>query len=513
MSSADQYDLLAEDLDWLQQFNTTRKPQQPQINEDELETLIDLFEKEAGKITVRKETLSLEEKIDPTREFPLVSAVVLAATKLNLRGNGIVEAVYKYWLEKRKRLGKALMRAFQEPPPKLNSDPHVAFRPRAEGRRISKRNPRKDDTSSYQKMQVLKRDFQRLMDICELMMARENAKLQGLLIDIQTFDEKLANSALVNRIQKEHGNGMNVKEMLYTARQQWRLAAPLSFHSSVYKPFTPAEPHLPKLLGYLLSSLPLNTFSKEASDAAKKKNKRPLLPPPVSGSNIIKLQRPPLVNKSGFLSNDIRNKSIKGQKFRPGSGNLSSDLPSMSPASEESDEGDGLDLSSVLLDRELYLSEDEEDTAFFQDLEEFVKRVKLNQGHDKIQRAPGVIYQKGDLVMAVSQLASQAARAAAEAELSLVAPDSIPSAIRGRARPVAGRNGRIWIDQFDYHTQSLQGVKTYQVPDKSSSSADPIEGSSETIKLEFTGADLVTDEMLGIMQSDSIDQDKMKLTE
>jgi hypothetical protein len=51
----DRYDLLREDIEWLQLHNATaeqRRPPLPQMNEEDMERLIELFEKEAGKITM-----------------------------------------------------------------------------------------------------------------------------------------------------------------------------------------------------------------------------------------------------------------------------------------------------------------------------------------------------------------------------------------------------------------------------------------------------------------------------
>lgn len=91
---------------------------------------------------MRAEMMSLDDKIDPRKDFPMVRAILLAATLLGQRSSKTLEPVYEYWIDKRRRLGKALMRQYQEPPPRGNTDPHVAFRPRTEGRRISKRNVR-----------------------------------------------------------------------------------------------------------------------------------------------------------------------------------------------------------------------------------------------------------------------------------------------------------------------------------------------------------------------------------
>ena len=142
------------------------------------EALIDLFEKDAGVITVRGELMSSDEKIDVSKFYTLARAITSAATTLHLKGK-LVEAVYQYWINKRKQWGKALIRIFQEPPPKGNTDPHVAFRPRTEGRRISKRNPRKDDFSAYNKMRVLSRDFSRVMDILDVLIVKEDRQARA----------------------------------------------------------------------------------------------------------------------------------------------------------------------------------------------------------------------------------------------------------------------------------------------------------------------------------------------
>jgi hypothetical protein len=143
----DIYSMVLEDIEWLQHFNSeTKRSEKSNLTEDEMENLIDLFEKEAAKVTLRNETMNSEDKIDPQAYFTLAQAMILSSQRLNIKNRG-VEAVYHYWIGKRKRLGKSLMRIFQEPPPKNNPDPHIAFRPRVEGRRISKRNPRKDDTN------------------------------------------------------------------------------------------------------------------------------------------------------------------------------------------------------------------------------------------------------------------------------------------------------------------------------------------------------------------------------
>jgi hypothetical protein len=205
----DRYDLLKEDIEWLQTYNAAaeaKRPPGPTMTEDDMERLIDLFEHQAGKITLsgmRAEMMSLEDKIDPRQDFPLVRAIVVAATQLHVRTK-ILEPVYEYWIDKRKRLGKALLRQYQEPPPRGNTDPHVAFRVRTEGRRISKRNPRKDDHSGYHKMMYLKKDFQKVIDVVDNVQTREQLKREQALLAIHIFDARLQATPYGQRMLKDH---------------------------------------------------------------------------------------------------------------------------------------------------------------------------------------------------------------------------------------------------------------------------------------------------------------------
>jgi len=188
------YDLKHDDEEWLQQYNAEKKPL---LTKDDLENLLDLFEVEAGKLVVRLADMTLmssEERLDPSaRIFTLAHALFLAASRLNLRHSG-VESVYQYWLTRRRHKGNSLMRYFEEPPPRGNTDPHVAFRPRAEARRISKRNPRKDDATAFIKMKQLRRDFFKLVGILEQVERREKLKLEFLRAEVQIFDDSISKS-------------------------------------------------------------------------------------------------------------------------------------------------------------------------------------------------------------------------------------------------------------------------------------------------------------------------------
>jgi len=406
LNTHDRYDLFQEDIAWLHQLNSSaesRRPPGPTLSEDELERLIDLFEKEAGKITmngIRAEMMNIEEKIDPRREFPLARAYMLAAQHLNLR-NKNVEFAYEYWLEKRRRLGKALMRQYQEPPPRGNTDPHVAFRLRTEGRRISKRNPRKDDTNAYQKMHYLRRDFTKVIDIIENIQMREQLKRESALLNVHIFDARLQTTVWAQKLLRENPSVGAAIAALNSLPPPPATAAGAQPFPLPPQLTTPQSVQLFKLLHSLL---PPCTYTRQdldaevrikklasvrgaaAAAAAAAASKRP--------NNIISIRRgPDKMDKHGHghghhgLVSEGRSRAEKearkaarraerlaaAQAAAQAAGSTSGALAALS-ADMDLDERDMTDEEERLL----MLSEDENDKKFYDEVERHVKRMKMS---------------------------------------------------------------------------------------------------------------------------------------
>mmetsp|Transcript_11199 Transcript_11199/g.18287 ORF Transcript_11199/g.18287 Transcript_11199/m.18287 type:complete len:545 (+) Transcript_11199:82-1716(+) len=188
----DRYDLLQDDMEWLKKFN---KNINGYLSEDDLELLMDFFEKQAWVVT---------KQVDPSGAYPLSQATADVVERLGPSRAKFAEHVYMHWKGQRMKLDKALMRKFQKPPPHDDSNPHVAFRLRVPetGRRVSYRNPKKNDHAGYQKMRVLRKDFDRLMEIIEHAREREHLKRNSHLIDSEIFDRRLL-SALPTKIKDD----------------------------------------------------------------------------------------------------------------------------------------------------------------------------------------------------------------------------------------------------------------------------------------------------------------------
>lgn len=85
-----------------------------------------------------------------------------------LGGGKQVTQVFDYWVKKRSKTGRALIRRFQPPTPISDMSPHSTFRPREkEEKRI--RRTRKNDKDAHKKLKGLQADFRRsvrTIDLC-----------------------------------------------------------------------------------------------------------------------------------------------------------------------------------------------------------------------------------------------------------------------------------------------------------------------------------------------------------
>ena len=83
--------------------------------------------------------------------------------------------IHAYWLQKRQKLGKPLLRRFWPATSPTDSNPHCVFRPR-EKERYKLRKHRKNDVDAFRKLQQLRRDFETARDLCALARRRETVR-------------------------------------------------------------------------------------------------------------------------------------------------------------------------------------------------------------------------------------------------------------------------------------------------------------------------------------------------
>ncbi len=174
--SAIEYTLDKEDMDWYATHLRLGKCHPYTVNLDDFEIMINVLEKATGT----------------GQPIILEQAEVLFMTHLKkVKPNkGEWNDVLLYWIEKRNRLGKPLLRRFWPATTLQDTDPHKVFRPR-EKERYKLRRSRKNDRESFRKMKLLQKDFDKLENILELINVRERMNKHALELQEEIFNQSL----------------------------------------------------------------------------------------------------------------------------------------------------------------------------------------------------------------------------------------------------------------------------------------------------------------------------------
>jgi len=105
----------------------------------------------------------------------------------------VCTAVYEYWLEKRKRWNKPIVRRLQVPPQVADQNPYNVFRPRERVHRPQTRRKRENDSGAFNRLRVLHANLNTGRAILEWMNRREKRK-QAILqceMDMQALQLRL----------------------------------------------------------------------------------------------------------------------------------------------------------------------------------------------------------------------------------------------------------------------------------------------------------------------------------
>lgn len=94
----------------------------------------------------------------------------------------MIERVYNYWVQKRCKLKKPLLRKYWPVTSIHDTNPHMVFRPR-DKEKYKLRKKRQNDMDAFRKMQLLRKDMERLRSILDLVIRRE--RLLAKVVDIR----------------------------------------------------------------------------------------------------------------------------------------------------------------------------------------------------------------------------------------------------------------------------------------------------------------------------------------
>ena len=187
LGDAVEYDLDNDDEDWLEKYNDG----QNRLPAEKFEVMIWKLEVSCGEAndaqmaitaaaaTERGQIISYQDKcaaMAGTDALPKEKALELLK---EVSGRpAILEAVYVYWCEKRKRTGKPCLRRLQPPPAPNDANPFNVFRQREKTNRPQTRRRRENDAPSFEKMRQIRRNVEMAYAIVELQLRREEKKLE-----------------------------------------------------------------------------------------------------------------------------------------------------------------------------------------------------------------------------------------------------------------------------------------------------------------------------------------------
>ncbi len=102
----------------------------------------------------------------------------------------VINEVYNYWVNKRSKLRKPLLRKYWPVTASNDTNPHMVFRPR-EKEKYKLRKKRQNDLESYKKMKQLRIDFTKIRALLQLIQHRES--LSKCMLDMQCdwFEQRL----------------------------------------------------------------------------------------------------------------------------------------------------------------------------------------------------------------------------------------------------------------------------------------------------------------------------------
>ena len=162
-------------------------PPPPQLPLDTLEHMLDLLEKATGFdaiITLHQAEKLLLSKLPELLEmFPIAGRGVVTLKQ-------VFHDVYTYWVSKRSKLKRPLLRQYWPVTSTDDTNPHLVFRPR-EKEKYKLRKKRQNDMEAFQKMKQLRNDFDNLRAVLDLVRRREEIYRTHVQLQIELFQQRL----------------------------------------------------------------------------------------------------------------------------------------------------------------------------------------------------------------------------------------------------------------------------------------------------------------------------------
>jgi len=156
-----------------------------------LEIMLDILEKATALdaiITIDQAELLILKKLP---QFYHMYPVRAKAGIVTIRH--VMTDVYQYWVSKRSKLKRPLLRRFWPVTSTDDTNPHLVFRPR-EKEKYKLRKKRQNDMDAYLKLQQLKQDFSQIRLLLGLIQKREELNRSLIILQKEWFEQKLYDS-------------------------------------------------------------------------------------------------------------------------------------------------------------------------------------------------------------------------------------------------------------------------------------------------------------------------------
>mmetsp|Transcript_10912 Transcript_10912/g.40061 ORF Transcript_10912/g.40061 Transcript_10912/m.40061 type:complete len:541 (-) Transcript_10912:3027-4649(-) len=180
-----EYDLDDEDEEWLKTFNNNRNL----LAEDKFENMIYRLELACGQATDALVSMGapLEDKgmVALSREQAFETLRALQCR------HAVLSSVYDFWIDKRKRWQKPLLRRLQPPTSVNDQNPYNVFRPREKVHRPHTRRKRENDLASYQRLFQVRANLEVAKRLLVMVQRRERRKKELLDASHEAIDMRV----------------------------------------------------------------------------------------------------------------------------------------------------------------------------------------------------------------------------------------------------------------------------------------------------------------------------------
>lgn len=160
---------------------------------DMFEHMIDALEKATAfeAIVSFDQAMRIFVKASPnlTEMFPTVAPTKGSGSRVLLKH--VSSDVYQYWVHKRSKLKRPLLRKFWPVTSSDDTNPHLVFRPREKEKYQLRRKRHPDNVLARRKLQALRQELGQLRQVIELVQRREGLQQAHLQTTMELFSQRL----------------------------------------------------------------------------------------------------------------------------------------------------------------------------------------------------------------------------------------------------------------------------------------------------------------------------------